>query len=46
VFSPGELVTSEEGAGIRGKVWIEILDALAKIRPDIRSVTSFDSETR
>ncbi|KAE9364164.1 NAD(P)-binding protein [Stipitochalara longipes BDJ] len=41
---PGELVTSEEGVTVRLKVWSEILGALEKIRPDIRSVLSCHNE--
>jgi hypothetical protein len=38
---PGQFVRSEEGVTIRGKVWKEILDALEKVKPDVRSTISF-----
>jgi hypothetical protein len=34
-------VASKECVRVRGKVWSEILDALEKVRPDIRSIIRF-----
>lgn len=40
MYRPGELVISEEGVTVRQKGWNEILEALEKVRPDIKSIVA------
>jgi hypothetical protein len=40
---PEYFVRSEGGVAVRGKVWKEILVALEKVKPDVRSTISFQN---